>query len=232
MRGDQQRWVGVGEFHGGGLATKNELGIHVGHWMPGGEEHGDVAARVHDNLLFASSEPPAFEQGQHLAARVVDVDDAAAIGDASIVQCPLDLLLVQFSECPCRSSGHSFPSSPLGFLKAYPSDRMIFPVLASGEAVSDAKCLQVRIQEFCQDSCATAHSAADAGHDVCQGQDSCSFQGARAAKSGTGRKSSARSTCGEEGGSKKDGSALFAKRRHCTMVQLGLTPSPQGACAS
>ena len=32
----------------------------------------------------------------------------------------------------------------------------------------------------------TAHSAADAGHDVYQGQDSCGFQGARAAKSGTG----------------------------------------------
>ena len=51
--------------------------------------------------------------------------------------------------------------------------------------MSDAKCLQVRVHEFCQDSCATAHSAADAGHDVCQGQDNCGFQGARAAKSGT-----------------------------------------------
>ena len=59
-----------------------------GHAMPGGEEHGDVAARFHDDVLFASSEPPAFEQGQHLAARLVDVDDAAAIGDARIVQCP------------------------------------------------------------------------------------------------------------------------------------------------
>ena len=66
--------------------------------MPGGEEHGDVAARVHDAVLFASSEPPTFEQEQHLAARLVDVDGAAAVGDASIVQCPLDLLLAQFSE--------------------------------------------------------------------------------------------------------------------------------------
>ena len=44
----------------------------------------------------------------------------------------------------------------------------------------------MRIQEFCPDSRATAHSAADAGHDVCQGQDSCGFQGARGAKSGIG----------------------------------------------
>ena len=48
-----------------------------------------------------------------------------------------------------------------------------------------AKCLQVRIPKFCQDSCATAHSAADAGHNVCQGHDSCGFQGARAPQSGT-----------------------------------------------
>ena len=98
----EQRWVGVEGFHGGGLALKNELGIHVGHEMPGGQEHGDVAARVHDDVLFASGEPPSFEQRQHLAARLVDVDDAAAVGGASIVQCPLDLLLAQFSECPCR----------------------------------------------------------------------------------------------------------------------------------
>ena len=52
--------------------------------------------------------------------------------------------------------------------------------------MSDTKCLQVRVHEFCQDSCATAHFAADTGHDVCQGQDNCGFQGARAAKSGTG----------------------------------------------
>ena len=59
--------------------------------------------------------------------------------------------------------------------------------MAFGEAALDAtKCLQVRVQEFCQRSCATAHSAADAGNDVCQGQDSCGFQGARAAESVTG----------------------------------------------
>ena len=51
--------------------------------------------------------------------------------------------------------------------------------------MSDAKCLQVRVHQFGQDSCATAHTAADAGHDACQGQDSCGFQGARATKSGT-----------------------------------------------
>ena len=79
---------------------KKELGVHVGHKVP-----GDVAARVHDDVLFASGEPPAFKQWQHLAARLVDVDDAVAISDASIVQCPLDLLLAQFSECPCRCFG-------------------------------------------------------------------------------------------------------------------------------
>ena len=116
----EQRWVKVGGFHGGGLALKNELGIHVGHEMPGGEEHGDVAARVHDDVLLASGEPPAFEQRQHLAARLVDVDDAAAIGDASIVQCPLDLLLAQFSECPCRCFGPLLPELALGFLEGVP----------------------------------------------------------------------------------------------------------------
>ena len=120
MRGGQQRWVGVGGFHGGGHALKNELGVHVGHEMPGGEEHGDVAARVHDDVLFAFGEPPAFEQRQHLAARLVDVDDAAAIGDASIVQCPRDLLMAQFSECPCRCFGPLLPELTLGFLEGTP----------------------------------------------------------------------------------------------------------------
>ena len=50
MRGGQQRWSGVGGFHGGGLALKDELGVHVRHEMLGGEEHGDVAARVHDDV--------------------------------------------------------------------------------------------------------------------------------------------------------------------------------------
>ena len=120
----QQRWVGVGGFHGGGLALENELGIHVGHEMPGGQEHGDVAARVHDDVLFAFGEPPSFEQRQHLAARLVNVDDAAAIGDASIAQCPLDLCWHSSRSVRVVASGHSFPSSPLGFLKEYPSDRM------------------------------------------------------------------------------------------------------------
>ena len=75
--------LGVGGFHGGGLTLKNELGIHVGHEMPGGEEHGDVAARVHDYVLFASGEPPAFEQRQHLAAR---------LGDADVEQDAVDVL--------------------------------------------------------------------------------------------------------------------------------------------
>ena len=51
-------------------------------------EKSVVAARVHDDVLLASGEPPAFKQRQHLAARLVDVDDAAAIGDASIVLWP------------------------------------------------------------------------------------------------------------------------------------------------
>ena len=116
----EQRWEGVDGFHGGGLALENELGIHVGHEMPGGQEHGDVAARVHDDVLFAFGEPPAFEQRQHLAARLVDVDDAAAIGDTSIVQCPLDLLLAQFSKSPCRCFGPLLPKLALGFLEGVP----------------------------------------------------------------------------------------------------------------
>ena len=114
---DEQRCVVVGVFHGGGLALENELGVHVGHEMPGGEEHGDVAARVHDDVLFASSEPPAFEQRQHLAALLVNFDDAAAVGDSRIVQCPLDLVLAQFSACPCRCFGPLLPELALGFLE-------------------------------------------------------------------------------------------------------------------
>ena len=88
--------------------------------MLGGEEHGDVAARVRDDVLLASGEPPAFEQRQHLAARLVDVDDAAAIGNASNVQRPLDLLLAQSSECPCRCFGPFLPELALGFLDRVP----------------------------------------------------------------------------------------------------------------
>ena len=116
----EQRWVVVGGFHGGDLALENELGTHVGHEMPGGEEHGDVAARVHDDVLLASGEPSAFEQRQHLAARLVDVDDAAAIGASRIVQCPLDLLLAQFPEGPCRCFGPFLAELTLGFLEGAP----------------------------------------------------------------------------------------------------------------
>ena len=84
-------------------------------YTSGTQEHGDVAARVHDDVLFAFGEPPSFEQRQHLTAR-----DAAAIGDASIVQCPLDLLLAQFSECPCRCLGPLLPELALGFLESVP----------------------------------------------------------------------------------------------------------------
>ena len=117
MRGGQQRWVGVDGFHGVGLAEKKELGVHVKHEMPGGEKHGDVAARVHEDVLLASGEPPAFEQRQHLATRLVDVDVAPAVGDCRIVQCPLDLLLPQFSECPCRCCGPLLAELDLGFLE-------------------------------------------------------------------------------------------------------------------
>ena len=67
---------------------------------------------------------------------------------------------------------------------------------------------------------APPHPAADAGHDVGRGQDSCGFQGARAAKSGTGSceihlREVSMCVC-----SKKGGSALFAKRRHHGPVGL------------
>ena len=120
MRGGEQRWVGVGGFHGGGLDLKNELGVHVKNDMPGGEENGDVVARVRDDVLIASEEPPAFEKRQHLAARLVDVDDAAAIGDCRTVQCPLDLLWAPFLECPCRCCGPLLPELAVGFLGGVP----------------------------------------------------------------------------------------------------------------
>ena len=86
----------------------------------GGKEHDDVAARVHDDVLLASGEPPAFEQRHHLAARLINVDDAAAVRDVGIVQCPLDLLLAQFSECPCPCFGPLLPELALGFLEGVP----------------------------------------------------------------------------------------------------------------
>ena len=70
MGGGHQRWEGVGGFHGGGLALKNELGVHVKNEMPGGEE--------------------------------------------------LDLLLAQFSSCPCRCCGPLFPEVAFGFLDGVP----------------------------------------------------------------------------------------------------------------
>ena len=104
MRGGQQPWEGVGGFHGG-----------VRHEMPGGEEHGDATARVHDDVLIASGEPPAFEQKLHLAARLVDADDPARVRDARIRERPPDLQLAQFSECPCRCCRPLLPEVALGF---------------------------------------------------------------------------------------------------------------------
>ena len=111
------------------------------------------------------------------------------------------------------ASGHSFPNSPLGFLKEYPSDRMNRRVWCLEEAVANVtKCLQVRVQEFCQDSRSTAHTAADRRGTRClPGQDSCGFQGARAAKSGTGSLL------------REPFAAGVAMRSDCAMVQLGLT---------
>ena len=109
-----------GGFHGGGVTLEHELGVHVVHEMPGGKEHDDVAARVHDDVLLASGEPPACGQRQHLAARLVNVDDAAAVGDSRIVQCPLDVLLAQFLECPCRCFGPFLPELNFGLLERVP----------------------------------------------------------------------------------------------------------------
>ena len=50
---------GVDGLHGGGLTLKDELGEHVGHEMLGAEEDGDVAARVHDNVVLDAGEPAA-----------------------------------------------------------------------------------------------------------------------------------------------------------------------------
>ena len=115
----EQRWVTVEGFDGGSLALKNELGIHVGHEMPGVEEHGDVAARVHDDVLFASSEPPAFEQRQHLAARLMM--RLRSVMPASFnVHSIFDLLLAQFSKCTRRCFGPFLPKLALGFLEGVP----------------------------------------------------------------------------------------------------------------
>ena len=63
----------------------------------------------------------------------------------------------------------------------------------------------MHVHKFTHHSSDTAHAVADARHDVCQSQDPCGFQGARAAKY-----------------SKKDGSALLASRRHCAHGPVAL----------
>ena len=79
--------------------------------------------------------------------------------------------------------------------------------------MGNTKCVQMGVQEFLQHSCATGHSAADRGCDVCQGQDSCGFQGTRAAKNESGSL-----LRGPPAGrvdvhvSKKDGSALLKSK--------------------
>ena len=83
-----------------------------------------LQAHVHDDVVFASGEPPAFEHRQHLAARLVDVDDSAVIGEwqhrsMSTRSSVGTVLGVSVS----AASGHSFPSSPLGFLE-HPNDRI------------------------------------------------------------------------------------------------------------
>ena len=77
---------------------------------------GDVTA-VHDDVLRASGEAPAFEQWKHLAARLVNVDDPAAVCDVRIRQPPFDLLLAQSSECACRCFGPLFLALALGVLE-------------------------------------------------------------------------------------------------------------------
>ena len=97
--------------------------------------------------------------------------------------------------------------------------------MAFGEAVLNAtKCLQVRVQEFCQHSCATAT--------LLQTRDTMSARARTTADSRErGRPRVVPKVLCENhlrgvlmcACSKKDGSALFAKQRHCTMVQSGLT---------
>ena len=73
--------------------------------------------RVHDDVLYVFGEPTSVpSREQHLAARLVDADDAAAIGDCRIVQCPL----AQSSECPCRCCGPLLPELTLGFFEGVP----------------------------------------------------------------------------------------------------------------
>ena len=76
---------------------------------------------------------------------------------------------------------------------------------------------------FCQHSCATAHSAADARHGVCQGQDSCGFQEARAAPEVfcENHLRVCVDVCVLEEG--WEVYFYFTKRRHCAMVQSRLT---------
>ena len=76
--------------------------------MLDGEDHGDVAAQVHNEVPFTLGEPAAFEQWQHFAASLVDVDVAGAVCDACIGQRADRLLLAEFAErpfCPARVWG-------------------------------------------------------------------------------------------------------------------------------
>ena len=109
----EQRWVVVGGFDGGGLALENELGINE---MPGGKEHGDAAARVHDDVLLASGEPPAFEQSMLMMRLRSVIPTSFNVHSIFCWHSSRSVRVV--------ASGHSLPSSPLGFLKEYPSDRM------------------------------------------------------------------------------------------------------------
>ena len=117
----EQRWVVVDGFHGGGLALENELGIHVGH-----AKNTVMLRRVSMTTCCSplASHPRSSRSNilQHVSSMLMM--HAAAIGDASIVQCPLNFCWHSSRSVRVAASGHSFPSSPLGFLKEYPSDRM------------------------------------------------------------------------------------------------------------
>ena len=122
------------------------------------------------------------------------------------------------------AAGHSFPSSPLGFLKEHPSDRMYF---------RDWR-VEMRQATPTVSRCAFRSSAKTPApqHTLLQTQNTISARARTAAGSrerGRPRavpevfcenhlREVSMCTC-----SKKDGSAFFAKRRHCTMVQSRLT---------
>ena len=117
-------------------------------------------------------------------------------------------------------SGHSFPSSPLGFLNEYPIDRMNRRVWRSEKPPSVAKCA-VR---------SSANTPAPQ-HTLLQTRDTMSAKARTAAGFRERGPRAVREVFCENhmrvvsmcACSKKDGSALFAKRRHCVMVQSRLT---------